>query len=594
VLARTPALPCIKVPPFATDERVEVDGLDPSAFRAWPSTDVSITDPDGTTWRPVPDGLAAESEAEARFFTAETHPLGGREVRDLALDSAGTLWMATDRGVTLFDRRDGWRTLRGSDGMPIEDVRRVLLRGNGERWFATPRGVVRLADGRWSLFAGRRWLPEDDTVGLAVVRSDTVAVLCRSGVTVGIRTRTTTLREKADAIEATIRARHCRLGYVSDSRLAGPGDTSGHSYEASDNDGLWTAIYLAAEAFRFAVTGEPEARAFAAESMEALLRLEEVTGISGFPARAVVGVDEPNVTRSGGEWHQSPCGRWLWKGDTSSDELNGHYFALPVYYELVADTGEKVRIRQVVRRITDHLIEHDFRLIDVDGRPTRWAVFTPQALNQSAQWGLERGLNSLSMLSFLKVAHAVCGDERYANALDFLVRRHHYALNTIDQKIMLPGEVNHSDDELSFLAYYPLFMYENDPDLLALYRLSMERTARCELPERNPLWNFMASVTLARPVGLSDSVRSLMEIPVDRVRWAVDNRDRADVAQAWLPERGGNVEGTSVLPYSENGMTKWNGDPYELARGGDGTTEDDGAAYLLPYWLGRFHGLIED
>ena len=35
---------------------------------------------------------------------------------------------------------------------------------------------------------------------------------------------------------------------------------------------------------------------------------------------------------------------------------------------------------------------------------------------------------------------------------------------------MVPGHINHSDDELAFLSYYPLLTYETNPSLLAVYR----------------------------------------------------------------------------------------------------------------------------
>lgn len=593
MLAWSGGLPRVIAPPFATDERVLVaqDDLD---FHPWPATPAAAMDEDGVVWEVECGSLVRTDRGTRERLTASTCPLAGSDVRDVACDRSGVLWIATNRGLNLYDRHDGWRHVTGRDGLPVTDLRRVLIRRNGDRWFATPRGALRLRDGAWSLFRGPRWLPCDDVVGLAEAGADTVAVLCASGQVVGIRSQLTTLREKADQIEASIRSRHCRLGYVADCHLPVPGDTTASVHEATDNDGLWTAIYLAAECFRYAVTGEEQAKAYARESLEAMLLLERVTGIPGFPARAVVATDEPNVTRSGGEWHPSPCGQYLWKGDTSSDELNGHYFALPIAYELVADQHERRQIREMIGRVTDHLLEHDYCLIDADGEPTRWAVFTPSLLNASPKWTLERGLNSLSMLSFLKVAHVLCGDERYDNAYRSLCRRHGYALNAIDQKVMLPGEINHSDDELAFLAYYPLLLYETDPDLLTLFRMSLERTARSELPERNPLWNTIASVGLGRDVGLSDALRTLMEMPVDRVAWPVDNTDRDDVVPAQGPDRFGNAESVAVLPYSENGMRKWNGNPYQLRRGGDGRSEDDGAAYLLPYWMARFHRVIED
>ena len=43
-----------------------------------------------------------------------------------------------------------------------------------------------------------------------------------------------------------------------------------------------------------------------------------------------------------------------------------------------------------------------------------------------------------------------------------------------------------------------------------------------------------------------------------------------------------------MLPYDELPMWKWNGNPYLLDGGFGGRSEDDGAYFLLPYWMGRF------
>ncbi|MBI4218186.1 MAG: hypothetical protein HY610_03630, partial [Elusimicrobia bacterium] len=39
-------------------------------------------------------------------------------------------------------------------------------------------------------------------------------------------------------------------------------------------------------------------------------------------------------------------------------------------------------------------------------------------------------------------------------------------------------------------------------------------------------------------------------------------------------------------------MRRWNGDPYQDMTGGDGSIEGDGVLFLLPYWMGRYHGFV--
>ena len=92
---------------------------------------------------------------------------------------------------------------------------------------------------------------------------------------------------------------------------------------------------------------------------EGLKFLVEVTGVSGLPARSVV---RGNVSTSD-EWHVSTSSPgWLWKGDTSSDEVRlfvtfysyylspslppspqivGHLFAYTIVHDLVATTQQE-------------------------------------------------------------------------------------------------------------------------------------------------------------------------------------------------------------------------------------------------------------
>src|SRR5262249_22610112 len=136
------------------------------------------------------------------------------------------------------------------------------------------------------------------------------------------------LEQKAAHYEDLTRARHNRRGFVTGCRLKGPGNVNGGvGHEASDNDGLWTAAYVAAEAFRYAATHDPEARAAARASMQAMLDLVRYSGVPGFPARAIIrdgeevdGYDPEETVRIPGEtekiWFRSPVdAKVLCKGD---------------------------------------------------------------------------------------------------------------------------------------------------------------------------------------------------------------------------------------------------------------------------------------
>ena len=46
------------------------------------------------------------------------------------------------------------------------------------------------------------------------------------------------------------------------------------------------------------------------------------------------------------------------------------------------------------------------------------------------------------------------------------------------------------------------------------------------------------------------------------------------------------------LPANERRQYRWNSDPYNVADGGDGMSEADPGAWLLPYWMARYHELL--
>ena len=48
-----------------------------------------------------------------------------------------------------------------------------------------------------------------------------------------------------------------------------------------------------------------------------------------------------------------------------------------------------------------------------DGTPTRWARYSPEELNFDKKWFVERGLNSLSLLSYLVTTAHITGDNKY-------------------------------------------------------------------------------------------------------------------------------------------------------------------------------------
>jgi hypothetical protein len=263
--------------------------------------------------------------------------------------------------------------------------------------------------------------------------------------------------------------------------------------------------------------------------------------------------------------------------------------------------------------MTDHLIDHDFQMVDHDGKVTRWGVFNPDKLNHAGQWWEERGLNSLSMLAYLRTAEHITGDAKYGRILRELVDKHGYGANVAIGKTNAgPGSGNQSDDEMAFMNFYCLLKYEPDGPLKELIGLAFFQRWTMEKFELNPLFNFLyAAVTQGltfedafrkhdlSPEGpwLEESIDTLKRYPLDRVNWALNNSHRKDIALLPAYVRGSALRGSRrdgrVLPIDERFVDKWNHDPWTLDSRGNGRQLADGASFLLPYYLGRYLKLIE-
>ena len=476
-----------------------------------------------------------------------------------------------------------FRTFYSLDEMKIPDAKSATA-SDGVSWTAAARGLYRgMTRGGTEYFAGKRYLPDDEVLGLRPDASHGMWVRTRTGIS-HIELRPRTLEQKAAAFEERIRLRHDRYGMVSDSHLVKAGDLSTNILESSDNDGLWTAMYGAAECFRYAVTKDPDALARAKRAVEAVLFLEEVTGVPGLPARSYVKKGE--LRPKDGVWHWTKDGQIQWKGDTSSDESVGHFFVLSVAYDLLDDPALKTRMVEAARKMMDYIITHGYNLIDVTGKPTTWGKWSPEYF--AGKGKSDSALNAAELLSFLKVTEHMTGDARYAKEYRKVAVEMKYAEQAA-RYIELREEINYSDEELAMLSFYPFFRYAKDD---AIENGLDQWWANCER-EKNPLWTYIYRV--GRPeakLDLDVAIATLERIPMDLISWKVVNSDRKDVVMEKDLDRANKRQARTWLPPDERPVMKWNGNPFVVGGGNGGFSEDDGAFFLLPYWMGRFMGVV--
>ena len=101
----------------------------------------------------------------------------------------------------------------------------------------------------------------------------------------------------------------------------------------------------------------------------------------------------------GPEWHDSADEKFRWKGDTSSDEIVGHYFLYAVAHDLLPDPPLQKKLSKTARAIMDHILSHGYYLVGETGEPTTWGRWSPDYF--SGEGYSDSPLNSLELLSFL-------------------------------------------------------------------------------------------------------------------------------------------------------------------------------------------------
>ena len=371
------------------------------------------------------------------------------------------------------------------------------------------------------------------------------------------------------------------------------------AYNMPDN-AYMTGMVLGALSAKYAVTGAAEDRERAAASIGALHRLCNVSGKPGLLARAAWPVDRP--MDDDGIWRVSEDGAWRWRGDVSSDQVDGVMFGYAMAYDLVANDEERALIAQDVVAIVDHILEHDLRIIGYDGEPTQWGSYYPEYVKS------REPMNALLWLQHLKVADHVNPGGKYGDVYrQYAVDEGYAAIAERARRLRDPqreGLINHSDDVLIFLALYPLLAYEKDEALRKHYLEALRRAWYGDehfpgvRPEHNALFAFVAKRFLDE-VDVAPSIEELARFPLD-MKW---NRttiadygenlgiDLVEPITSAEPSPGEAVP----LDRRRKSWSAWVMDPYHGAgtRTADEGIEYNGHDYLIAYWLGRYWGYVD-
>lgn len=540
----------------------------------------------------------------------------------ITCDSNGPKVVALkDKGLAFLG--DDATFINGADGLPYLSVIAIKgdLSNNGEKLLlitdpvapeaesktegATGFGLITVVPDftentshQWEYYHSRYWIP--DNIVLDAVATDENHLFVATSTGLGlIKGSDITLEEKAEVLDLGQYERHNRFGMFSRCALDVPGDLSSARTVDDDNDGQWTNQYLASQSFRYAVTKSETAKNYADEAANAMIRLLTITGKKGFFARSVLEPDSEAAEGEEcdyikyGEWHLSPDKQWCWKGDTSKDEYVGHIFGLSLYYDLVADDTQKKKVRDAFVDLHDGIIDVGYYLEDVDGECTTHGQLDPGFMEILGIFG-DAGLNGASILGGLLATYHMSGEQRFMDAFNYLAFDEGYAdyVRRIEE-INLMVHLNHDSEEMSFLAMATLMRYETEPCLMAMWREGLEYLWEVQRPEKDPEFNMIyAWLSRNETNDLENSIATLQQMHMNGIKWTVNNSHRADYTLNPKLDRFDHEQSMEVFSYKQKVFPRWSENPYRLDYQNSGTSEEMLQTWLLPYWLGRYLGLI--
>ncbi len=529
------------------------------------------------------DGLTVDRD----FIDWGTLP--SSNTRDM-LSQGSKLYITTDRGLCML-RGASLYTLGGEDGLPYKNTTCLEAGFAQDIWIGTTKGVIRKTREDWHYFAADHWLPGNHVHDVAV--DDRMVYVATDAGLARISYEPYTLRKKAAYYERHLEEwGHKRMGFIH-TIYKHDGEWI---REISDNDGGHTSPFLVAMSFKYAVTGDPEAYDEALNAFMAMRWMEQITPIDGYVARSIFapGHDKGGMGRhgSGGlpaKWHLSEDGKWYWKGDTSSDEIIAHFYAVSVFHDLAAKGKVKDMARDHLAKIARYIMDNGFQLIGMDGKPTRWGRWNPEyLLRPYGYW--DKGVNGLEAQAFMRAAHAVTGDQAFEDGFQQLIEWGYNKYAIRQKNTFPPSNIAPWDDNLAYRSYYTLLRYTSDPKIKSDYLRSLERTWEIKRVEQIPWYNFAYGAITGNDCEVEQAVKHLREWQLDCIEHNYTNSYRDDL----ITPRGYRAYEFGSRAISPREISVQRNSRYAMRYdGGAGSRRVmEPNHFIRDYWMGRYHGFI--
>jgi hypothetical protein len=471
------------------------------------------------------------------------------------------------------------------------------------------------------------------------------------------------LREKAEGYDSLAKRMHVHpdLKWMSGVELpqgVSPDDATYQDVErwlSGENDGLWSALYLTSQAFRYAVTKDPDALAMLHVLLDGQKTRMGVTGVPGIYTRQFVPPNIPGVAcpedlsryvpdaeKDDNQWvrigddgcvqtvdpgtlefvSSTHCGLdaykgYCWLDNVSIDEYSGHMLSHAAVAALVDDPGIREKNAALLQQIGRHFVDYDFELQDWDGRRTEhgkiWAGNVVSGFMAAMTWG------------FMKAVAAGTDDPEFHTYIEecLLLRsetgepcidKMGVATKGYDELIGLSGvflgcRSNWNNFSMHMLSLQTLLLLEKDPKLREVIQKALAEdiwnNPYTDIPlsiQHNAFFDFIyASSKKLGPQSdgpafdaVEDAFCMLRQFPASQADRTV--QCPPDKCIPVCEDRFGQPMTDYVRPAAERcpATFVWWGSPYSVSEceANDRIIRQP-SGFLLPYWMGRYYGFID-
>ncbi len=366
---------------------------------------------------------------------------------------------------------------------------------------------------------------------------------------------------------------------------------------------IWTGTYLASESFRYAVTGDQDAKANAIRTVNALDSHLKITQVPGFIAR-FAGPDEApwNTAYTEHDRYVPGTGEWagsFWINNTSRDQYTGWFFGMVVAYDLIDDEETRALIREDVQEVIDELRADYYWILGENGLPTDagpqvigimrvcWHLIAAHILDTPEYWAQYEqvfedqksglGISSFSLMNkYYQYYGLNLSHETFFNLLRLErnpVRRKFY-LDIFHTHIRHLVELTHN-------------VFFDD-----IYLANCERAGECRYYDetledvQNQLFDFQDPPVREVPLEIPDWPLDPFTVTISALIDALNIRELIDIEPQTLDAR--------PVKWRCPRSFMWQKTPYNIdCPGGDGTEVYPGIDYMIAYWMGRYYNFIE-